>query len=608
MCGIVMYGSRSPGSFEMDYFERALICDTFRGYHSTGAFVGYKDPDDAAPIVVYHKQIGEGWNFVESDEWKNIRHVERKSFPTATTNTKYYPTFAVGHNRHATMGAKTAENAHPFQHGDVTLVHNGTMDDVFLLVDNQKFTVDSENICYAINKQGIAETIKQMDGAYTLIWHDARDNTLNILRNEERPFHLVETSTGDWLGASEEDMLLWLYGRNKYNIVNKYVPAMKRHFECEVGVQYVFDVANGNFALKEEIKHELPTFLPRRSYGYGYGYGYDYSYGGYGYSSTSRPTTNLEDKREEKKTTTPSHSFKKVDDIIQNDAGLKHLQKGSVVNFLAFQYNGYPNNKEGRGKLTGMIENHEHYVEVHAHYFAEEDFIDMGYFFGVIKSAFNDNGVVTLIVDEVSLEDPRLKEAEASDDAEEAEAEEVKQAADGVCYTQAEWEKSSASDCGWCSNKIPFAAIGSASVFMESFICCDCYDEVNAEMALDGLTIAGRDLSDLDLSEDDEDDEVPFDVAEPAGTFVCQNCAREKEDSQESPRKFCCNECYKAYYSVTDMKKVLKNGMIVDYTNWNKINTCFDCKKPVPWTDADKVMFNGAGTQPICLDCLSKLI
>ncbi|MCS5737398.1 class II glutamine amidotransferase, partial [Herbiconiux daphne] len=151
------------------------------------------------------------------------------------------------------MGEVVDRNAHPFQHGSITLVHNGTLDNQSLLPDHQKFAVDSENIAYSIDKIGIEETIKKLNGKFTLVWFDAKDQTLNFIRNKDRPFHFMETSSGDWFGASEEDMLMWLSKRTKG-------PTAKRHFEAEVGVQYVFEIANGVFRFKEERKHELPVF------------------------------------------------------------------------------------------------------------------------------------------------------------------------------------------------------------------------------------------------------------------------------------------------------------------------------------------------------------
>jgi hypothetical protein len=595
MCGITLYGSPTASASELEFFERALICDTFRGYHSTGAFVGYQDNEKPGSIIAYAKEVGEGWNFINSESWKAIRNVEVKPVVVGRVSTKIHPRFAVGHNRHATMGAKTAENAHPFQHEAVTLVHNGTMDDPSLLVDFRKFEVDSDNICYSINKVGIEETIKTMDGAYTLVWHDARDNTLNILRNSERPFHLLETVGGDWLGASEKEMLLWLQCRNKYNIFNKYVPEVKRHFECQVGVQYVFDVADGKFELKEEVHHTLPTFPAYR---------YSYGYGNYNNGINTNRSTDLGGTNHSlaAPSTASINAKKNVNLIIKDDARL-NKQIGEFVLFQAYQFDAYPS-RLSHGKITGMIDGHEDYVEIHSHCVEKSLYQEYGYLFGKIRTAYNENGVVTLVVDELSETDPTIMEAELDDDAAPLDPNgNLIQAQDGHFYTREEWERNSTCNCGWCDNQIAYEDAESVTQFAGAFICHGCYDDVAASMTSDVATFIPSNIV--------EDTEA-------VKTFVCQNCTREKDISLESERIDCCTECYKAYYSdrqpvgtssnVIETKKVLKNGLIMNYTNWTKINTCCKCKEIITWRDAELVMFNQNKTSPICLGCENKAV
>ncbi len=103
----------------------------------------------------------------------------------------FQSTAFIGHNRAATRGLKNTANSHPYQYGRITGAHNGTLEtDCVKELENlleEKFDVDSMAIFAAIEKFGIDETIPLLQGAWSLVWHDADDKTLNFLRNDKRP-------------------------------------------------------------------------------------------------------------------------------------------------------------------------------------------------------------------------------------------------------------------------------------------------------------------------------------------------------------------------------------------------------------------------------------
>lgn len=111
----------------------------------------------------------------------------------------------IGHNRLATKGVVNAVNAHPYQFGHIVGAHNGTLDhsswSALEKAIDEKFDVDSQAIFAAIAKIGIEETVKLLQGAWALVWYDLNENTLNFLRNKERPF---------WYSYSKEfDRVIW---------------------------------------------------------------------------------------------------------------------------------------------------------------------------------------------------------------------------------------------------------------------------------------------------------------------------------------------------------------------------------------------------------------
>lgn len=206
MCGLVAIISKDKFGFnykDKTLFLQMLISDMFRGMDSTGCFGinkygNLKMVKDASPASMFinKKDANTFFNDFVSDY-----HI------------------VVGHNRKATMGATISENAHPFIEGNICLVHNGTLQNHYKLAQR---TVDSNAVAAHIEEHGYKSLLKNIEGAYALIWYNIAEKTLYFTRNAERPLHLVETATKIYL-ASEAKMLDWLLDRNdvsKYTIQN----------------------------------------------------------------------------------------------------------------------------------------------------------------------------------------------------------------------------------------------------------------------------------------------------------------------------------------------------------------------------------------------------
>lgn len=200
MCGIVGVASseRLIGALKrMDFFQQGLYCDALRGWDSTG-IAAIKDNDTS--IIK---------RAIQASDFIDTKRVDKLLIANTSAQ------FLIGHNRKATMGSMGHEGAHPFQYGDITMVHNGTLYSHDELPNGKKFAIDSEAICNAINEIGIAETVKLLDGAFALVWHDKSDNTLNFIRNDKREFAFGMVKHDDTLlFASEMGMLEWLADRN----------------------------------------------------------------------------------------------------------------------------------------------------------------------------------------------------------------------------------------------------------------------------------------------------------------------------------------------------------------------------------------------------------
>jgi len=149
------------------------------------------------------------------------------------------PTAIVGHCRSATIGDVTVDNAHPFEHGDIVGVHNGTLVGTLAdearkigITDSEMFfrELSSSTLQLALNKCGY-------NSAYAFVWVDKQANTLNLLRNSRRPLYLMydkDKTTTYW--ASEKGMLNLLAEReNPTDFCAPYMLKDDVHVVIELG-------------------------------------------------------------------------------------------------------------------------------------------------------------------------------------------------------------------------------------------------------------------------------------------------------------------------------------------------------------------------------------
>lgn len=197
MCGLVGLVAKLQGGFfmsDVSMFSQMLVADSVRGVDGTGVFGTYGTGSV-------------GWCKVGSHPYALLASKKFDSFAQAMTR-KF--DMVVGHNRKATAGSKSNENAHPFIHEHIILVHNGMVHNHKKMGDTE---VDSHAIAHSFVNKGHEETLANLDGAFALIWFDMKDRTLRMVRNDQRPLYLVETPS-QIAFASEGYMLRWIADRN----------------------------------------------------------------------------------------------------------------------------------------------------------------------------------------------------------------------------------------------------------------------------------------------------------------------------------------------------------------------------------------------------------
>lgn len=244
-----------------DLFNNLLIVDSLRGTHSTGAAMIDRFKNEMATV----KAVGHPFNLIWSKEYQDLMK----------TSAKVY----IGHNRYATLGKHTEDNAHPFLFETLVGAHNGTLEKASIkcLHNHDKYDTDSQALYSHMNEYGVENTIPLLEGAWALTWYDKIDNTINMIRNNKRPLHYAYSEDRcTLLWASEMDMLKMVIGRSYKKVKDDqwYVVPEDTHLKWEVpdSIAAKFDAPQ-----MKELKG-----IPPRTTVFGYGRG-GYSGGYYGH-------------------------------------------------------------------------------------------------------------------------------------------------------------------------------------------------------------------------------------------------------------------------------------------------------------------------------------
>lgn len=203
-------------------FKNLLQLDTIRGPHSTGVAMVRTNGDNKTV-----KKLGTPWEgLFDSKDFEEYLKV--CSFNVL-----------LGHNRWATKGKINAKNAHPFDFDTLVGAHNGTLRSVRDLDNHEKFEVDSENIYHHMERNGVADTIKLLDGAFALTWYNKEESTINFIRNNERPLYYCLTEDRKAIIWASEDWMIEVacgMAGQKFGEI----------FSLPIGVHFTFDIPLGS--------------------------------------------------------------------------------------------------------------------------------------------------------------------------------------------------------------------------------------------------------------------------------------------------------------------------------------------------------------------------
>lgn len=265
MCGIIgvlKFEKWGIGYKEREVFHQLLVADALRGTTGTGAFIVKNDG-----ISRSLKIGGHVYGLIKDKEWANF--IDPK-VPGPWNENNPNDIFLIGHNRFKTMGKASSEHAHPHKEGNILLVHNGTIPVYSNLPKFKTFEIDSKGLAHAIDTLGIEEAIKKTHGSYAIIYYNAADKTLNVLRNDERPLAIcIDHENERVFFASEQKMLEWILHRsNLTNLtVSELVPDTLYTWELDSYIPKTREIKgpaitkffNQNMSWEAQLESDLTT-------------------------------------------------------------------------------------------------------------------------------------------------------------------------------------------------------------------------------------------------------------------------------------------------------------------------------------------------------------
>lgn len=189
-----------------------LFFNTLRGRDSTGVSRYDKDKQE----VLTHKATVPGFEFIE--------------LPFVDDLLKPCVGAWIGHGRWKTVGQINRLNAHPFEiredDGTISFIgaHNGTLNNKWSLereLGRGEFGTDSEVFLNLIAEKGAKEAVSLARGAWALSYWNSEDDSINLLRNKERPLTYAMTEDeGVVMWASEAWMLRIACDRNDVELIS----------------------------------------------------------------------------------------------------------------------------------------------------------------------------------------------------------------------------------------------------------------------------------------------------------------------------------------------------------------------------------------------------
>ena len=272
MCGIFGFAKTSNRQSDRqldilkDVFTELTDESSIRGTDSTGFSIinpRYRET---------YKTLKDSSSLVDSKLWDSeiLSRINRET------------TIVMGHVRLATHGTVKVSNAHPFDVGNVTGVHNGIIHNYNKVAKRLGKTtpeVDSQVIFQSLNNREMSKAFEDIDGDFAITWVKDSNNKVHLARESGRPMVIAYWKKARvLLWASTREILLDAMTRAGLVLPISTVPT-----------DYVFTYDTDKFNNKpsyDKVEFETMSQYDYNTQYYGNIYS-NPSYNGYSYSPAS---------------------------------------------------------------------------------------------------------------------------------------------------------------------------------------------------------------------------------------------------------------------------------------------------------------------------------
>lgn len=256
MCGLVGCAGVLNNT-EEKAFQQLLIVDALRGTDSTGVAVIPRIGE-----VKMAKELGDPFRLMDRKSYDKVFHGSNRVI--------------IGHNRWATVGGVSRNTAHPFDFPTLVGAHNGTLTSKYKLANHLDFPTDSEALYNHIDKEGLKSALEHLAGAWALTWWDKHKETINFLRNKERPLYVTYNKAKTVIfWASESWMLSGVLGRNGIEHETPVLIAENNHYSIAIDGAGVLEKTKIAHAPSRYVAPVVQTYYPTNNRQYANGYWQD---------------------------------------------------------------------------------------------------------------------------------------------------------------------------------------------------------------------------------------------------------------------------------------------------------------------------------------------